>query len=675
MEINRSYYGDDTELKDTVKTVNKLFNQSNYAINQQLDNSITATASTANFAPYNSVFYLSIFKDSIGKVEVKQGDIQQIALTTTNYKSIVEKNWYNYRWSPAISNYLGAENFSLISGYKFLYVMGRIRASYENGSGGISYDYLNNITDLSTIHSVYMEILPTREPTGYNIDFSHIPVNSLQGSLFQFNSDEIQDVEYLYYTWYPNYNGTKTGAKMITLIGSPNTFGKRIGVDNSEIAGGSSLRLFNYGYLDITNDGESYYVKLKSGITREDIYSVAATIGLPFSPSDKNYSLITNDNCYDEDFYIPTITDNGFYNGDYTHGRDNANQKQIKENWNADYDAPYKHGANNFTDIDKNKYADKMERGSGRQAGVFNNIYAVNESSLKQLQKILNVVDNEDAPPEIYKNMKFMGNNPMNCITSINWFPFPIMRGISTTVIIGSTTTNIPAFECTATATTVDMGFCDIKPIHKNHKFLNFEPYSYYFLYVPFCGWSQLDSRKIYENNIHLYMNIDYVSGVLQSEIWINGTLEKTIEGVASNPVSIQAADLTSYQNSRFNSVFNAISSVGTLATGNVVGGAVGLSQNLANFLLTPINYNDAKAITAMLSTYMPTSPCIIRYSVNNVETGNYGNSVGYACEFSDTISNLSGYTVVNNFNTNGITATDTEKQLIKTIAENGFYI
>ena len=170
-------------------------------------------------------------------------------------------------------------------------------------------------------------------------------------------------------------------------------------------------------------------------------------------------------------------------------------------------------------------------------------------------------------------------------------------------------------------------------------------------------------------------MNIDYLSGVLQAEIWINGTLEKTIEGVASNPVSIQAADLTSYQNSRFNSVFNAISSVGSLATGNVVGGSVGLSQNLANFLLTPLNYNDAKAITAMLSTYMPTSPCILRYSVSNTEPSNYGNSIGYACEFSDTVNNLSGYTVINNFNTSGITATDTEKQLIKTIAENGFYI
>ena len=673
MKLNESYYGNSYTLiqYDGVKLIDKVFNTDNYSLNQKLDDSITVSASTAKFAPFNNISYYSRWTSNIGENEKNTNDLQQIGMAYGSYKIYNDYQYYVFRWGNDRGHYNGATGYKMIGGYKYLQIQCNIKCTVGNGN---TEKFLSDVTSSDVIRSVFVEFNGNHRTSGEH-DFNIFPVGYLKNTQWLKTGDnfEIKNDDYLFYTAWLNRSFGASYSYSQTIIGFDVLPNQMTTLDNwgEQVA----FRVFNADLCEITNNGSKYDCVVKA--TKEQIMAICATLGFVFTPTSeifydlyKNTSeVISNDN-----LYIPTI-ENGLYNGKYTHGADNLNQTQIKDNWNDDIDAPFKNGVSDFSDIDKNEYADSMKRGSGRQAGVFNNIYAVNESSLKQLQKILNVVDSEDAPPEIYKNMKFMGNNPMNCITSINWFPFPIMRGGSTNIIIGSTTTNIPAFECAATATTIDMGFCDIKPIHKDHKFLNFEPYSYYFLYIPFCGWSQLDSRKIYENNIHIYMNIDYLSGVLQAEIWINDTLEKTIEGVASNPVSIQATDLTSYQNSRFNSVFNAISSVGSMATGNVVGGAVGLSQNLANFLLTPINYNDAKAITAMLSTYMPTSPCILRYSVSNTEPSNYGNSIGYACEFSDTVNNLSGYTVINNFNTSGITATDTEKQLIKTIAENGFYI
>ena len=52
-----------------------------------------------------------------------------------------------------------------------------------------------------------------------------------------------------------------------------------------------------------------------------------------------------------------------------------------------------------------------------------------------------------------------------------------------------------------------------------------------------------------------------------------------------------------------------------------------------------------------------------------------YGEFIGYACEFSEALSNLSGFTVCANVRLDGFNATETEKNMIKAILESGFYI
>lgn len=674
MQINRSYYGADsaeTILNDTVKTIEKKFNTDNYTLNTALDDSITATASTAPFAPYNNITYYNNWTDGILQNNTHTNDVQKLAFNTSNYKAYNYYEWYYFRWGYERTTYNGAQNFNFFSGYRFLNLIAKIFVTATEDSTTLTS--LADVTDLTKISSVIIELYDNQGTLNEH-SFSATSLSEREITLYDYGVEPKKD-KMLFYTWWSILNNTREQSRYMTVIGNGKglheTFYTRF-FDTY-----SAQVVFNADMLNITDGGGYYKYNLKQSVTREDIYRVVATLGLPFTPTSKSFSDISNENCTDEDLYIPTITDDGFYNGDYTHGEDNKKQRQIIENWNNDFEAPFKHGAQDFTNIDKNKYSDKMERGTGRQASTFNNLYVCTCENLKALAKLLNVVDSAEQPAEIYQNMKFMGNNPMNAVTSINWFPFQIQRGNSNNIIIGSTTTNISVFDLYSTAIDIDMGFCSIVPIHKNHKYLNYEPYSAYFLYVPFCNWVKLDGKKIVGSEIHLYMSIDYLSGTVQCEIWINGIMDSTVSGVASNPIAIQAVDQTGYQNNRFSALEKSAGSVLNMVTSpaSAMTSAIPFATGLSEFLLTAPEYNNAKAITAMLSTYLPSYPCIARYSVAETEPDDYKNSVGYACEFSDYLNNLSGYTVIHNFDTTAITATEEEKREIKTIVENGFYI
>lgn len=690
MELNTIYYGDITE--DThypYNYVNKLFNPQNYPINTKLDFSITATASSSSFAPFNNISYFSPYSPEFGaKYFNGTKDLQKLVLATSFQRdNWAFRLWYKQRYGYGITEYTNfTEPVKLICGYNFLSIYAVLYLIYGNGSliafDKYKYDLHGDIIGA---------ILVTRNDISQNssdASYHFFEIDDLQGSTYTLNNNnEITDNmnNYLF------YRGVKTfERRYMPLIGMTSRKSEYSAITNKNEM--SSYYIFNSDLCEISVDGTTLKCVIPQS-RKEKILNIAATIGIPFITNDDfDYTQVTNDNVSFDELYIPTIENNGLYNGYYTHGNDNKKQKQIVENWNVDRNAPYIKGVKDFDNIDNNKYTDKMVKGAGRQSGQFNNAYLITNDKMKKLQKLLNVKSIDDTTPEIYKNLLFMGSNPMDCITSIQWFPVKPPSTGNTSIILGSYTTDITAKAVENFTLFVNMGFCDIKPIHENHYFLNFEPYSYYLLYAPFCGWYPLDSKKVVGKTIQLYMNIDFLAGTCSVEVWVNDCLETVLNGIISAPVSVQAFSQNDYFNSRINSVKNIgsdIISASNAIGGNImskspsgfgiatsaVGGALNLAGDIFSFVRPEMRYNSITANTANLSTYNPILPYIARYTVTEQIPQNYNSTIGYACEFTANVNTLSGFTVFSNFNCDGISATDTEKAEIKALAENGIYI
>ena len=112
-------------------------------------------------------------------------------------------------------------------------------------------------------------------------------------------------------------------------------------------------------------------------------------------------------------------------------------------------------------------------------------------------------------------------------------------------------------------------------------------------------------------------------------------------------------------------------------ATGNLLVGAAGAASYLSgvyDFATTPKTYESSGKSTGLLTQNYPLHVCVYRLAVSDISDENYGNFIGYACEFSEKLSNLSGFTVCSNALVE-CNATNTEKEKIKELLENGVYL
>lgn len=702
MEINRNFYGTaetDYKIGNEVicKYLDKELNTTNYTLNSNLDFSISPSMSVSRYAPFlNSFSYkldseVSSDKDNYMKylhiADNKQNNLQLIALrdvTIPTLNLFPSVNIINTQWGYTATKY--DNKGKLCSAFKYYdnsYVLKIAFIDTSTTTKSIiikNYDEFDKMTDKTNLKIVYV----------YLENKANRPVPFLLND-YNFNTfvtTKQDEKESTQITEHNNLNfsrceGDTAGTRNTRLV----CFGfNRFGLTTNEKKVDRSNILFFREYCEFTNLNKQYdtssipYIFCVFNGDYKIFLNIASTYGFIFSTD--GTTNITDDNITSENIYIPEIDNNGYYTGNYSHGEDNKNARQVKEKWNEDINAPYTKSGDPSKTPDNNKYTDKMKRGEGRQSGQFNNAYIITESGMKQLQKLLNVKSADDTTPEIYKNLLFMGTNPMECINSITWFACTAPVGEPTNLVLGSYTTDIAVTTVQSFTKSLNMGYCDIKPIHENHDFLNYEPYTFYQLYIPLCGWSDLDARKIMGKTIQLYMNLDFISGTCQCEVWINNCIEKTLNGIFSAPVSVQAFSQNDYINSRINNIKNIASDVVSTTASAVSANVAGVTQNainLANDVFTfarpQMKYNSITANTANLSTYNPTLPYIARYSVIEKTPENYAERVGYACEFTSYVNSLSGYAIFNNFNCNGISATDEEKKIIKNLAEKGIYI
>ena len=189
---------------------------------------------------------------------------------------------------------------------------------------------------------------------------------------------------------------------------------------------------------------------------------------------------------------------------------------------------------------------------------------------------------------------------------------------------------------------------------------------------------------------VSFQLNCDTLSGTCECEIRVNGNLYKIVSGNFAYPVMVAGADNAEYTSKMMSTLGKYVSGVGAMvgATAGVVTGGLGISvavaglaagagatfSSLYEFNTTPRNFTASGTSSGGLTHILPDRVCIYRYSVSDLSDVNYGKFVGYACEFSEKLSNLSGFTVCANALVE-CNATNTEKEKIKEHLEGGVYL
>ena len=157
----------------------------------------------------------------------------------------------------------------------------------------------------------------------------------------------------------------------------------------------------------------------------------------------------------------------------------------------------------------------------------FVSMYAPTQSELKSLASFMWSSEFLDI---ILKLMQ----NPYDAIISIKNVCCDIETGGTSNIILGNVDTKISCSEITRQYQQIDCGTIKVSRYFGN--FLDFNPYTSIKIYLPFVGYKEIDVDEVMGSTLHLYYNIDLLTGTCVAII----NVSKTINGTALNSVLYQ---------------------------------------------------------------------------------------------------------------------------------------
>lgn len=232
-------------------------------------------------------------------------------------------------------------------------------------------------------------------------------------------------------------------------------------------------------------------------------------------------------------------------------------------------------------------------------------------------------------------------------------------------------------------------------------KFLNYEPYSTYQIYIPFHGWEDVKSYDVVNNRIIVYYVTDYSSGLSRWFIY-NFTNSYIIKsGSCDLGFRLGISTTNMYELNRqkqANATSTALGVIGSLigmgvsiGTGNVIGG-VGSGLSLAQSIASGINRNNMLIEHGNISTggdgigYYTTNQVYLKQTYRDMlvdfdfteyETCN-GLPVNQFNLFGELGDNeMEGYIEIIDFHMNvgGLDITKTEMDEIESLLKTGVYL
>ena len=212
--------------------------------------------------------------------------------------------------------------------------------------------------------------------------------------------------------------------------------------------------------------------------------------------------------------------------------------------------------------------------------------------------------------------------------------------------------------------------------------FLDKNPYTIIELYIPFCGIVTLPDKCMY-NTISVDLLSDLFSGGCIAVVKCNGAIVAEKSGIIGFDIPLSSLNTAELSHALLNNVLKSVdigaNTIISGATGNVDGilsGAMsGVNNMLSMYHTANLNYTTIVGNSGSKSEYALPPQCYVKISTKMAKyPDNYTHTIGKPCYKTKKLSDCNGYTVCNNVDIN-VSATDTEKRMIKQLLETGVYI
>ena len=332
------------------------------------------------------------------------------------------------------------------------------------------------------------------------------------------------------------------------------------------------------------------------------------------------------------------------------------------------YDDTYQTDPSDDTDI-------VTSQGFNSNINLLTKSYAVSESSLQTLGDML-------WSDGFLENIALVNNSPIENIISVKAFPFAITGGTSKTIKLGNVTMT------GATGNELSHSYTPIKVIGQpftipkkfggtQHAFLDFAPYTTVTLYLPYCGFHEIDLSQYMDIPIQLKYIYDVITGVCTACLYYksgNRWIEfEKFSGNIAIDIPISASNRAQVQASYLQGGLNALANIATAQ--GLLGKVMGAVNAGLDMLQTPYHTTTTGSPSPSCDGFDEQNAYIIVNRPVYKEPSAFGHEYGYPCNLTKQLKNLSGYTKCHEVDVSSIICTESERQQIKEMLESGVYL
>lgn len=297
----------------------------------------------------------------------------------------------------------------------------------------------------------------------------------------------------------------------------------------------------------------------------------------------------------------------------------------------------------------------------------------------------------------------FRTSNLLQYISSLKWYPIDILAGNQGLYADVDTTDITFGFDSNAklplgstikklgtTIRVYNMGSVQIPYKLGYETFLDKDPYSTVQVWLPFCGMYPVKADFVVGNTISFYYVIDLVTGMCTALVTNDRQTLLNVSGkigvdyaVTGNDIITQSERMSgAYINSALSAIAGGINLGTSIASENAVGAVAASAGLLGDIAKSSIDIASAKRAVPVAvssgsgfgSSFAPNTPCVIVNPPAIRIPEDYGHAQGYVYNQTVSIGSLSGFTICENPDLSGISATEGEKRLIADILTTGFY-
>lgn len=206
--------------------------------------------------------------------------------------------------------------------------------------------------------------------------------------------------------------------------------------------------------------------------------------------------------------------------------------------------------------------------------------------------------------------------------------------------------------------------------------FLDYSPYTKIKIYLPFLGERTLDTDEVMGKTIYLYYDIYVPTGNFIAKIKVEGSVRYQFSGNCACKIPI----ITEDKNAKpvIGMIGSAVGTAVSLATGNMAGAAIGAAGTLTSAFSVVNGKPDIGKIGDLTgdSGYLGTmTPYLsITRPVQSLAE-NFKHFNGYPSNIKSKISDLAGYTEIDDINLTNIPATEDIKARLEQKLKGGVYL